>query len=151
MQHGPCSPRMTWAGTLHVGVHEVNCLKGMSVLISSSWPSTCTTCTIILACLPTYPPTHSTHTSPLGVTTEHKNWRRYFFSEILLCWLVGWLVALSWVGLVFRDRVFLYNSGCPGTLWRPDRVLPALASQVLGLKVCSSTPSWEVISYQDTS
>ena len=35
--------------------------------------------------------------------------------------------------LVFRDRVSLYNPGCPGTP-------PASASRALGLKGCATTP-----------
>ena len=43
--------------------------------------------------------------------------------------------------LFFRDRVSLYNSGCPGTHFIDQAGLelrnpPASASQVLGLKVC---------------
>jgi hypothetical protein len=41
----------------------------------------------------------------------------------------------------FRDRVYLYSPGCPGTLSVDQaglklRNLPASASQVLGLKAC---------------
>jgi hypothetical protein len=47
--------------------------------------------------------------------------------------------------LVFRDRVSLYSPGCPGTHsvdWAglELRNPPASASQVLGLKVCTTTP-----------
>ena len=47
--------------------------------------------------------------------------------------------------LVFRDRVSLYSSGCPGTLFVDQaalelRNLPAFASQVLRLKACTTTP-----------
>jgi hypothetical protein len=47
--------------------------------------------------------------------------------------------------LVFRDRVSLYSSGCPGTHFVDQaglelRNLPASASQVLGLKACTTTP-----------
>jgi hypothetical protein len=46
---------------------------------------------------------------------------------------------------VFRDRVSLYSPGCPGTHSVDQaglelRNLPASASQVLGLKVCTITP-----------
>jgi hypothetical protein len=46
--------------------------------------------------------------------------------------------------LVFRDRVSLYSSGCPGTHFVDQaglqlRNMPASASQVLGLKVCITT------------
>ena len=47
-------------------------------------------------------------------------------------------------GLVFQDRVFLCSPGCPGThsIDQVDPELrnpPASASQVLGLKVCTTT------------
>jgi hypothetical protein len=47
--------------------------------------------------------------------------------------------------LVFRDRVSLYSPGCPGTHFVDQAGLelrdpPASASQVLGLKVCATTP-----------
>jgi hypothetical protein len=47
--------------------------------------------------------------------------------------------------LVFRDRVSLYSPGCPGTHFVDQgglelRNSPASASQVLGLKVCATTP-----------
>jgi hypothetical protein len=46
----------------------------------------------------------------------------------------------------FRDRVSLYSPGCPGTHSVDQaglqlRNLPASASQVLGLKACTTTPS----------
>jgi heme/copper-type cytochrome/quinol oxidase subunit 3 len=45
--------------------------------------------------------------------------------------------------LVFRDRVSLYSSGCPGTHFVEQaglklRNLPASASRVLGLKACAT-------------
>jgi hypothetical protein len=48
--------------------------------------------------------------------------------------------------LVFQDRVSLYSPGCPGTHFVDQagfelRNSPASASQVLGLKVCTTTPS----------
>jgi hypothetical protein len=47
--------------------------------------------------------------------------------------------------LVFRDRVSLCSPGCPGTHSVDQAGLelrnpPASASQVLGLKVCATTP-----------
>jgi hypothetical protein len=47
--------------------------------------------------------------------------------------------------LVFRDRVSLYSSGCPGTHFVDQaglelRNLPASASRVLGLKVYANMP-----------
>jgi hypothetical protein len=55
------------------------------------------------------------------------------------------LVLLLFV--VFRDRVSLCSPGCPGTLSVDQaglklRNLPASASQVLGLKVCTTT-AWQ--------
>jgi hypothetical protein len=51
----------------------------------------------------------------------------------------------SFLFLVFRDRVSLYSSGCPGTHFVDQAGLqlrnpPASASRVLGLKACGSTP-----------
>ena len=51
--------------------------------------------------------------------------------------------------MVFRDRVSLYSPGCPGTHSVDQAGLelrnsPASASQVLGLKVCATTPSRHV-------
>jgi hypothetical protein len=45
----------------------------------------------------------------------------------------------------FRDRVFLYSPGCPGTHFVDQAGLelrnpPASASQVLGLKACATMP-----------
>jgi hypothetical protein len=46
----------------------------------------------------------------------------------------------------FRDRVSLCSSGCPGTYSDLElRNPPASASQVLGLKACTTTPGWEMI------
>ena len=47
--------------------------------------------------------------------------------------------------LVFRDRVSLYSSDCPGTHFVDQaglelRNLPASASLMLGLKACATTP-----------
>jgi hypothetical protein len=49
--------------------------------------------------------------------------------------------------MVFRDRVSLYSSDCPGTHFVDQAGLelrnpPASASQVLGLKVCATTPGF---------
>jgi hypothetical protein len=46
--------------------------------------------------------------------------------------------------LVFRDRVSLYSSGCPGAHFVDQAGLelrnpPASASRVLGLKACATT------------
>jgi hypothetical protein len=47
----------------------------------------------------------------------------------------------------FRDRVFLFSPGCPGTHSVDQAGLelrnsPASASQVLGLKVCATMPGF---------
>jgi hypothetical protein len=54
--------------------------------------------------------------------------------------------GLVWFGLVlvFQDRVFLCSPGCPGThsvdqAGLEPRNPPASASQVLGLKACTTT------------
>jgi hypothetical protein len=63
-------------------------------------------------------------------------------------WVLGFFV-LFWVlfffFLVFQDKVSLCSPGCPGTHFVDQaclelRNLPASASQVLGLKVCTTTP-----------
>jgi hypothetical protein len=51
--------------------------------------------------------------------------------------------------LVFRDRVYLYSPGCPGTHFVDQAGLelrnpPASASRVLGLKACTTTPGSQV-------
>jgi hypothetical protein len=56
-----------------------------------------------------------------------------------------WLVCLF--VLVFRDRVSLCSPGCPGTYSVDQAGLklrnpPASASQVLGLKACTTTPGF---------
>jgi hypothetical protein len=51
--------------------------------------------------------------------------------------------------LVFQDRVSLYSPGCPGTHFVDQaglelRNLPASASQMLGSKVCATTPGTQL-------
>jgi hypothetical protein len=58
----------------------------------------------------------------------------------------GFLFVLFCFGLVFQDRVSLYSPGCPGTHSVDQAGLklrnpPASASQMLGLKACTTTPS----------
>jgi hypothetical protein len=58
--------------------------------------------------------------------------------------------------LVFRDRVSLCSSGCPGTHFVDQAGLelrnpPASASRVLGLKACTTTPGGYVTSYTQIS
>jgi hypothetical protein len=52
--------------------------------------------------------------------------------------------------LVFQDRVSLCNPGCPGTHFIDQvglelRNLPASASRVLGLKACTTVPSFKYL------
>jgi hypothetical protein len=54
-------------------------------------------------------------------------------------------VSSSFFLLVFRDRVSLFSPGCPETHFVDQAGLelrnpPASASQVLGLKACTTTP-----------
>jgi hypothetical protein len=54
------------------------------------------------------------------------------------------------VCFVFRDRVSLYRPGCPGTHSVDQaglelRNLPASASQVWGLKACTTTPGLFIV------
>jgi hypothetical protein len=61
-------------------------------------------------------------------------------------WKDFWVFFFFFFFLVFRDRVSLYSSGCPGIHFvdQPGLELrnpPASASQVLGLKACTTTPS----------
>jgi hypothetical protein len=47
----------------------------------------------------------------------------------------------------FKDRISLYSPGCPRTYFVDQaglelRNLPASASQMLGLKVCGTTPGF---------
>jgi hypothetical protein len=49
--------------------------------------------------------------------------------------------------MVFRDRVSLYSSGCPGIHFEDQAGLelrnpPTSASRVLGLKACATTPGF---------
>jgi hypothetical protein len=57
------------------------------------------------------------------------------------------------VCLFFRDRVSLYSPGCPGTHSVDQAGLelrnpPASASRVVGLKVCTTTPSSRFSDYE---
>jgi hypothetical protein len=59
----------------------------------------------------------------------------------------GFSVVVVVLFLVFRDRVSLCSPGCSGTHFVDQaglelRNLPASASQVLGLKVCATTPGF---------
>jgi hypothetical protein len=65
----------------------------------------------------------------------------------LLCFALLCFVLFCFV-LFFPDRVSLYSLGCPGTHSVDQAGLklrnsPASASQVLGLKACTTTPGWK--------
>jgi hypothetical protein len=67
----------------------------------------------------------------------------YFSSSFFFLLVFGFLFLF-----VFRDRVSLYSSGCPGTRFADQaglelRNLPASASRVLGLKACATTPGFQ--------
>jgi hypothetical protein len=72
-----------------------------------------------------------------------------FFNVLKLfffCFVFWVFVFVCLFVLVARDRVSLYSPGCPGTHFVDQaglelRNLPASASRVLGLKVCTTTPS----------
>ena len=56
-----------------------------------------------------------------------------------------WFWVFLGVAGFFRDRFSLYSPGCPGTHFVDQaglelRNLPESAYQVLGLKVCTTTP-----------
>ena len=63
---------------------------------------------------------------------------------------VTFFVVVVCLFVFFRDRVFLYSPGCPGTHFVDQvglklRNLPASASQGLGLKACTTTAQPELI------
>jgi hypothetical protein len=65
----------------------------------------------------------------------------FFQRTRVLCLFVSLFVCL----FVFRDRVSLYSSGCPGTYFVEQADLelrnqPVSAFQVLGLKACATMP-----------
>jgi hypothetical protein len=62
------------------------------------------------------------------------------------------LLFSFFVCFVFRDRVSLCSSGCPGTHFVDQAGLelrnpPASASWVLGLKACATTPAILLLIY----
>jgi hypothetical protein len=83
---------------------------------------------------------------------EHKKadvFENYYFrpTSVLLIIPVDNFIShvLIFFFLVFRDMLSLCSPGCPGTHSVDQaglklRDLPASASQVLGLKVCATTP-----------
>ena len=67
----------------------------------------------------------------------------YFFCFSFL--FVFFVCLFVWLVFFSQDRVSLYSPGCPGSHSVDQaglklRNLPACASQVLGLKVCTTTP-----------
>jgi hypothetical protein len=61
-----------------------------------------------------------------------------------------WIWPIIFYFLVFRDRVSLYSSGCPGTHFVDQAGLElrnpsASASRVLGSKACATTPGLATI------
>jgi hypothetical protein len=83
------------------------------------------------------PAIHSPYCEPRAITLC--NQADFLFFLLLLFFFVLFC-------FVFRDRVSLYSPGCPGTHFADQAGLelrnpPASASQVLGLKVCTTTPS----------
>jgi hypothetical protein len=69
-------------------------------------------------------------------------------TDALSCWAISPLLRL-FVCLFFRDRVSLYRPGCPGTHFVDQTGLelrnpPVPASQVLGLKACTTMPGLSV-------
>ena len=78
------------------------------------------------------------------------SWGHYFFCFCSFV-VVGFFVSL-FICLFFWDRVSLYSPGCPGTHFVDQAGLelrnpPASASQVLGLKACTTTPGKDIISW----
>jgi hypothetical protein len=68
-----------------------------------------------------------------------------FFYFIYLLFL--FVCSFALFCFVFRERVSLYSPGCPGTHFVDQAGLefrnsPASASRVLGLKACTTTPSF---------
>jgi hypothetical protein len=68
--------------------------------------------------------------------------KQFFVVVVVFCFLLLLLF------FVFRDRVSLYSSDCPGAHFVDQaglelRNLPASASRVLGLKECATTPGFK--------
>jgi hypothetical protein len=66
---------------------------------------------------------------------------------VCITWVVNSETDFGFVLFCFWDRVSLCSHGCPGTHFVDQAGLkfrnpPASASQVLGLKACTTTPSW---------
>jgi hypothetical protein len=76
--------------------------------------------------------------------TVYQRWQGSFYFPLFSFWFFVCFCFLGGGCLVFRDRVSLYSSGCPGTHSVDQaglnlRNLPASASQVLELKACATT------------
>jgi hypothetical protein len=81
------------------------------------------------------------------MSLHHQAASVFTYSAILLelFFIIIILIIIIIFFLVFRDRVSLYSSGCPGTHFVDQAGLelrnpPASTSQVLGLKACATTP-----------
>jgi hypothetical protein len=87
--------------------------------------------------------------------------KKYYYYYYYYCLSQGFFFVLFLVFvfcfvLFFRDRVFLYSPGCPGTHFVDQagleiRNLPASASRVLGLKACATTPGFSQGFYSCTN
>jgi hypothetical protein len=69
--------------------------------------------------------------------------------DIFVCLFFGFFCSVLFC-FVFRDRVSLCSPGCPGTHFADQAGLelrnpPASASQVLGLKVCTTTTRLDIV------
>jgi hypothetical protein len=81
-------------------------------------------------------------TTPFTVVT---NKIKYFDVTLTMQVKICLFVVLFCLFVCFRDRVSLYHPGCPGTHSVDQAGLelrnpPASASEVLGLKACTTTP-----------
>ena len=84
--------------------------------------------------------------SVLGITEALQFYEVPFVDSFLVCLFVFVCFLFLFLFLFFRDRVSLWSPGCLGThsvdqAGFKQRNSPASASQVLGLKVCTTTPS----------
>jgi hypothetical protein len=82
--------------------------------------------------------------TPKIFVLQEEFWYVFFVFVFCFC-LFGWL-GFFVLFLFFQDRVSLCSPGCPGTHFVDQAGLelrnsPASASQVLGLKACTTTPS----------
>ena len=81
----------------------------------------------------------------VGFWSTQRNTYLYIYTKSFSCYWI--LIIFCFVLLlVFQDRVSLHSPGCPGTFCAQEvglelRDLPASASWVMGLNVCT-TNSW---------